>query len=72
MALIDTLEYFIQDQQGELQGYEWDIREETNQESPNLDWYCDQYDLCKERLEDLQKIKSIIEIMDINYLEQEE
>ena len=72
MSLLDTLNYFIQDQEGHLQCCEWDIREETNQESPNLDWYCDQYDLCKERIEDLQKIKSIIEIMDINYLEQGE
>ena len=50
MSLIDTLNYFIQDQQGELQGYEWDIREETNQEEPDLDWYCEEYDLCKERI----------------------
>ena len=44
MTLLDTLNYFIQDQQGELQGYEWDIREETNQEEPDLDWYCEEYD----------------------------
>ena len=72
MSLIDTINYFIQDTEGELQGYEWDIREETNQENPDLDWYCEQYDLCLERINDLQKIKSIIEIMDINYLEQGE
>jgi hypothetical protein len=60
MTLIKTLDYFIQDQQGELQGLEWDIREETNQENPDLDWYCNEYDDTKERLEDLEKIKSII------------
>jgi hypothetical protein len=60
MTLIKTLDYFIQDQQGELQGLEWDIREETNQENPDLDWYCNEYDNTKERLEDLEKIKSII------------
>jgi hypothetical protein len=60
MTLIETLDYFIQDQQGELQGLEWDIREETNQENPDLDWYCNEYDDTKERLEDLEKIKSII------------
>jgi hypothetical protein len=60
MTLIKTLDYFIEDQQGELQGLEWDIREETNQENPDLDWYCNEYDDTKERLEDLEKIKSII------------
>jgi hypothetical protein len=58
MSLINTLEYFIQDQQGHLQGLEWDIREETNQENPELDWYCEEYDLTKERLEDLETVKS--------------
>ena len=61
MSLIDTINHFIQDQEGHLQCLEWDIREETNQEEPQLDWYCEQYDLCKQRIEDLQKIKSIIE-----------
>ena len=61
MNLIDTIDYFIQDQQGHLQCCEWDIREETNQENPDLDWYCEQYDLCKERIEHLQQIKSILE-----------
>ena len=60
MTLIKTLDYFIQDQQGELQGLEWDIREETNQENPDLDWYCNEYDDTRRRLEDLEKIKSII------------
>ena len=60
MTLIETLEYFIRDQQGELQGLEWDIREETNQEDPDLDWYCNEYDDTRRRLEDLEKIKSII------------
>jgi len=60
MTLIETLNYFIQDQQAELQGLEWDIREETNQEDPDLDWYCNEYDDTRRRLEDLEKIKSII------------
>ena len=58
MSLIDTIDYFIQDTEGDLQCYEWDIREETNQENPDLDWYCEQYDLCKQRIEDLRKIRS--------------
>lgn len=60
MTLIETLNYFIREQQGELQGLEWDIREETNREDPDLDWYCNEYDEVKGRLEDLEKIKSII------------
>lgn len=61
MSLLDTIDYFIRDQQGDLQCLEWDIREETNREEPDLDWYCSEYDDTKERLEDLEKIKSIIE-----------
>ena len=66
MSLIETLEYFIQDQEGDLQCLEWDIREETNHEVNDLDWYCQRYDETKQRIEDLQKIKSIIEIMEID------
>ena len=66
MTLIETLDYFIQDQQGELQGLEWDIREETNREDPDLDWYCNEYDEVKGRLENLEKIKSIIAKLEEN------
>ena len=61
MPLLDTLNYFIQDQQGHLQCLEWDIREETNYENNDIDWYCEQYDEAKQRIEDLKIIKSIIE-----------
>lgn len=61
MALIDTLDYFIQDQEAHLQCCEWDIREETNQENPDIDWYCQEYDLCLERINDLRKIRSELE-----------
>ena len=60
MTLIKTLNHFIEDQQGHLQCLEWDIREETNHEVNDLDWYCEEYDDTKKRLEDLEKIKSII------------
>lgn len=56
--MFDTIQYFIQDQQGHLQCLEWDIREETNQENPELDWYCEEFDATKQRLEDLEIIKS--------------
>ena len=59
-SMVHTLEHFIADQEGHLQCLEWDIREETNQEKPDLDWYCSEYDLVKKRLEDLQKIKTTI------------
>ena len=61
MSLLDTLNYLIKDQEGDLQCYEWDIREELNHEVNDLDWYTEQYDLTKQRLEDLKQIKIIIE-----------
>jgi hypothetical protein len=61
MSLIETLNYFINDQEGHLQCLEWDIREELNQEKPDIDWYVEQYDLTKQRLEDLKQIKTILE-----------
>ena len=61
MSLLDTLNYFIEDQEGHLQCLEWDIREETNYENNDLDWYCEQYDEAKQRIEDLKTIKFIIE-----------
>ena len=61
MTLIDTLNYLIRDQEGELQCCEWDIKEETNHEDNDIDWYVERYDETKQRLEDLQEIKSIIE-----------
>jgi predicted GNAT superfamily acetyltransferase len=61
MSLIDTLNFFIEDQEGDLQCLEWDIREETNHEVNDLDWYCERYDEVKRRIEDLKQIKTILE-----------
>jgi hypothetical protein len=66
MTLIETLNYFIQDQEGHLQCLEWDIREETNYENNNIDWYCEEYDIAKQRLEDLKQIKTILENNEIS------
>lgn len=66
MSLLDTLEYFIQDQEGDLQCLEWDIREETNHEVNDIDWYVEQYDLTKQRIEDLKQIKTILENNEIS------
>ena len=64
MTLLDTLNYFIEDQEGHLQCLEWDIREELNQEKPDIDWYCEEYDIAKQRVQDLQEIKLMIEEKD--------
>jgi predicted GNAT superfamily acetyltransferase len=66
MSLLDTLNYFIQDQEGHLQCLEWDIREETNYENNDIDWYCERYDEAKQRVEDLKQIKSIVEHLEQN------
>jgi len=75
MTLIDTLEYFIDDTRARLSDVEWEIREETNydddlHQSRMLD-FCEQYDEIDARLQDLEKIKSIIEIMEIDEDEEE-
>ncbi len=60
--MIDTLNYYIEQAEADLQGLEWDIREETNYEGETHDLMmndlCDSYDHVKLLLEDLQKIKS--------------
>ena len=66
MSLIDTLNYFIEDQEWHLQCLEWDIREETNHEVNDLDWYCEEYDIAKQRVEDLKQIKTILENNEIS------
>ena len=69
MTLLDTLEYFIDDTRARLSDVEWEIREETNYDDDGhqerMDQFCEEYDEIEVRLEDLQKIKSIIEIMEI-------
>ena len=70
MGLIDTLEYFIDDTRARLSDVEWEIREETNYDDDGhqerMDDFCEQYDEIEARLQDLEKIKSIIEIMEID------
>lgn len=60
--MIDTLNYYIEQAEADLQGLEWDIREETNYEGETHDLMmndlCDSYDLVKQQLEDLRQIKS--------------
>jgi len=65
MTLIDTLEYFIDDEGQNLECLAWEIQEETNYDDEGhqerFDYFCEQYDEHKARLEDLKTIKSIIE-----------
>jgi len=65
MSMIDTLNYYIEQAEADLEGLSWDIREETNYEGETHDLMmndlCDSYDHVKLLLEDLQKIKSELE-----------
>ena len=66
MTLIDTLEYFIDDTRARCSDIEWEIREEGNygheeDHQSRLDYFCEEYDEAKQRLDDLLQIKSIIE-----------
>jgi hypothetical protein len=62
MSMIDTLNYYIEQAEADLQGLEWDIREESNYDGEThdliMDDLCESYDLVKQQLEDLRKIKS--------------
>jgi len=66
MSLIDTLEYFIDDTRARCSDIEWEIREEGNyaheeDHTARFDYFCEEYDEAKARLDDLLQIKSIIE-----------
>jgi len=58
--MIETINYFIDYCEGELEGLAWEIQEETNFEDNAIDFLSEQYDTVKERLDDLKKIKSIL------------
>ena len=70
MTLLNTLEYFIDDTQARLSDIEWEIREETNYDDEGhqerMDQFCEEFDEHKERLEDLKKIKTILENNEIS------
>lgn len=63
MSLIDTLEYFIDDTRARCSDIEWEIREETNyaddeEHSSRFEYFCEEYDEAKQRLDDLLQIQS--------------
>jgi hypothetical protein len=70
MSLIDTLEYFIDDTRARCSDIEWEIREETNYDDEGHDermnYFCEEYDEHKVRLDDLLQIKSVIEQLEAN------
>ena len=66
MSLLDTLEYFIDDTRARCSDIEWEIREEMNHvdeedHTARYEYFCEEYDEAKQRLDDLLQIKSILE-----------
>ena len=60
MNLLDTINYFIREQEGQLESLSWEIHEETNFEDNLVDRLSEEYDYHKEHLENLKVIRGII------------
>ncbi len=60
MTLLDTINYYLDEAEGDMESLSWEIREETNYEDCNLDSLTELYDFHKENYENLQKIKKMI------------
>ena len=58
--MIDTIDYFIEYCEGELEGLAWEIQEETNFEDNAIDFLSEHYDTVEQRLKDLEQIKTIL------------
>lgn len=58
--LIDTIDFFIQEQEAELESLSWEIREETNYEDNLVDRLSEDYDFHKEHLKNLKTIRDLI------------
>lgn len=61
MTLTETVNYFIEELEGDLEDIAWQIQEETNFEDNNLDFLSEQYEYRVEHLNNLKEIKSILE-----------
>jgi hypothetical protein len=61
MTFLDTLNYFIQETEAELEGISWEIREETNFENNAIEYLSSVYDETEQHLNNLKEIKSILE-----------
>jgi hypothetical protein len=66
MTILDTIDWFIDELEGDLECLSWEIREETNFEDNNIDWLSEQYDEKEKHLNNLQEIKNIIMQMEKN------
>ena len=58
--LIDTIDFFIQEQEAELESLSWEIREETCYEDNLVDRLSEDYDFHKEHLKNLKTIRDLI------------
>ena len=61
MTILETLNYFINKTEAELEGISWEIREETNFENNAIEYLSSVYDETEQHLNNLKEIKSILE-----------
>ena len=64
MTLIETLEYFIDDTKQRCGDIQWEIK--NCKDKTYLEDFKQEYKEHSQRLSDLEEIKSIVEILDIN------
>ena len=60
MNLLDTLNFFIHEQEAELESLSLEIREETNFEYNTVTELSEYYDYHEQHLKNLKKIKELI------------
>ena len=60
MNLLDTINYFIREQEAELESISLEIREETYFEDNLVDRLSEDYDYHEEHLKNLKEIKELI------------
>ena len=65
-TLIETINMFIEELEGDLEDLSWQIREETNFADNSIDYLSNEWDEKAKHLENLKKIKSIINQMENN------
>jgi len=58
MTKVQTIKFFINQIEGDLEDLSWQIREETNYEDNSVDDLNEEYDEKKEHLENLKSILS--------------
>jgi hypothetical protein len=60
-TLIETINMFIEELEGDLEDLSWQIREETNFSDNNIDFLSNECDEKAKHLENLKEIKSILQ-----------